>query len=222
MTADACRELRGDLAAVALGNAGPDERARVLAHTDGCAACRAELAELGAAARALDHVDPDRLADEPTVPRDLADAVLGRLHGEQQRVDAWRSRHRRVVSMRVAGAVAAAAAAILLVVALAGRGSTAPHVTVALDGRAHARLVRDTAGTEVHFDARGLHRGDRYWLWLTGPDGRRVGAGTFNGGTDGVVDVTTYCALPYDDVRRVWVTDATDRVVLDAWVTPRE
>jgi len=37
----------------------------------------------------------------------------------------------------------------------------------------------------------------------------------------GAFDVTTYCALPYGQVRRVWVTDSANRVVLDAWVRAR-
>ncbi|WP_243731132.1 anti-sigma factor family protein [Modestobacter roseus] len=48
----------------ALGAGTADERAVVRAHLEGCAACRAELAELTPVAARLADVDPDRL-DEP-------------------------------------------------------------------------------------------------------------------------------------------------------------
>ena len=41
MTADACREWRGALAAAALGRIDPAEAIALQAHLDGCAACRA-------------------------------------------------------------------------------------------------------------------------------------------------------------------------------------
>ena len=59
---DACREWRGEVAALALGRLQPDERARVLAHTDSCADCRAELNLLEHLSRAMTHADATRLA----------------------------------------------------------------------------------------------------------------------------------------------------------------
>ena len=63
--------------------------------------------------------------------------------------------------------------------------------------------------------AHGLDKGDWYWLWLTGDDGNRVPAGSFRG-TGGEVDVTLTSALPLDAARRIWVTNDSDKVVLDA------
>ena len=65
--------------------------------------------------------------------------------------------------------------------------------------------------------ADGLDDGDWYWLWLTGDDGKRVPAGTFRG-TGGTVEVTLISALPLDAARRIWVTDDSDKVVLDAHI----
>jgi hypothetical protein len=226
MTTESCRAWRGDLAAAATGRLDEDERTRLLAHLDGCAACRAELAELERAARLLDRVDPEHVVapERRPVPAGLGDAIVARLHDEQSRARTQVTRRRTRFAVRVAAAVAAAAAIVLLTVGvLGGGGSSSPSVRVALsDNGAHAaaRLVSDQGGTEVRFTGGGLHRGDVYWLWLTGPDGKRIGAGTFNGGRTGRFDITTYCALPYPQVRRVWVTDGANHVVLDAWVTP--
>ena len=46
MTADDCREWRELLGSYVLGALSPDERSAVAAHLEGCAACRAEQAEL--------------------------------------------------------------------------------------------------------------------------------------------------------------------------------
>ena len=52
---DPCRDWRGALGAAALGGIDPAEEIGLRAHLDGCATCRAELRELTAVARALDH-----------------------------------------------------------------------------------------------------------------------------------------------------------------------
>ena len=80
--------------------------------------------------------------------------------------------------------------------------------------RPRATLHARDAGTEVVVHVSGLHDGDYYWLWLTGDDGDRIGAGTFQGSAR-AEDLTMTAALPLDEARRVWVTDAEDRVVLD-------
>jgi len=222
MPAEACSSWRADLASAAIGRLEPAEHTRLLAHLDGCAACRQTLAELEQTAQLVQLADVEHVAgdDEPTLPPLLGDAIVARLRTEQAREQRRRSHRTR--------ALLAAAAALVLVVAiavglLASRGSHAATEQVALSGdhiSATAKLVDDESGTEVHLSGRGVDPKDVYWMWLTGPDGKRVGAGTFNGGTTGRFDVSTYCALPYDMVRRVWITDARDHVVLDAWVQP--
>ncbi len=61
-----------------------------------------------------------------------------------------------------------------------------------------ARLTARDTGTEIALEADGLDAGDWYWLWLTGADGDRVGAGTFQG-TGGNIDVTLTAALGLED-----------------------
>ena len=53
---DGCRDWRGAIGAAALGRIDPAEEIALRAHLDGCAACRAELRELTAAARVLTAV----------------------------------------------------------------------------------------------------------------------------------------------------------------------
>ena len=84
---------------------------------------------------------------------------------------------------------------------------------------AAATLRSRAAGTEVAFHVSGLDRGDSYWLWLTGDDGNRIGAGTFRG-TGTPTDLVMTAAIPLGDARRIWVTDEHDKVVLDQLLPP--
>jgi hypothetical protein len=77
-----------------------------------------------------------------------------------------------------------------------------------------AELRERDYGTEVTLDIEGLEDGDTYWLWLTGADGDRVGAGTFTAKSDHFTCEMT-AAIPFADTRRVWVTNTADETVLD-------
>jgi anti-sigma factor RsiW len=217
MMSDQCRELRGTLAAAALGRIDPGEELALQAHLDGCPECRAELRELRSVAGALPLADPTHVSAariEPTPM--LAEQVLLRVAHERATKRA-RSRHRLV------GAVAAAVAVAAGLVAFAIVGpSTSPPAqgrTVALvaheGATATATLRARDAGTEVRFHVSGLHDGDVYWLWLTDGSGERLAAGTFKG-TGTRSDLVMTAGLPVRDVRRIWVTDEGNRVVLDA------
>jgi hypothetical protein len=212
---DACREWRGELAATAAGRPDPAKQPGFVAHLDGCAHCRAELAELERVAATLRLVDPDRLADPPHPPATLADDVavaVASVRRERVQASRWRS--------VLVGALAAAAAFLLLigVVAVATRsdGPAGHHVafaTAPAGVEASADLTSTKWGTQVQLDVNGLaHDGDTYWLWLSTADGKRIAAGTFSG--DGTVQMAA--ALPLDKAARIWVTDASNAVVLDA------
>jgi hypothetical protein len=218
MTSDACREMRGLIGAAALGRLEPAEEIALGAHLEGCAECRAEQRELAVVARALPLADPDRVVSatvEP--PTELGDRVLDRVAHER---DVRRSRRRvRLLAGSAATAVVAIAAALIMVFVLStaagppSRQVTFPATPAGVAGS--AKLVERPAGTEVAFHVTGLHDGDDYWLWLTGDDGRRIGAGTFRG-TANSMNLTMTAAIPMSDARRVWVTDSKDDVVLDA------
>jgi anti-sigma factor RsiW len=214
MTADACREWRGLLAAAALARIDDADEVALRAHLDGCPACRAELHDLTAVARSLrladlQHVTGDVLQPSPA----LAERVVDRVAAARRQVR--RRRLRRALVAAAAAVVVLGLAAVLL----ARQSDPEPTTTVVFprseEAAGRADLERRDAGTEVRLVASGFDDGDWYWLWLTGDDGDRVSAGTFRG-TGDEVDVTLTAALPLDAARRIWVTDGDDTVVLDA------
>jgi anti-sigma factor RsiW len=214
MTSDACREWRGLLAAAALERIEAADEVALRAHLDGCPACRAELRELTRVADALPLADLTRVAEDAgQPPADLAGRVVGQVASVR------RKRQRR----RVQRALAVAAVVVVGVgfgAVIASRSDqSAPTTTVTFpattEATGHADLAAQDEGTQVRLVASGLDEGDWYWLWLTGDDGDRIGAGTFKG-TDEDVDVTLMSALALEDARRIWVTDKDDAVVLDA------
>lgn len=79
---------------------------------------------------------------------------------------------------------------------------------------ANATLRPHAAGTQVAFHVAGLHDGDYYWLWVTGSDGDRIAAGSFQG-SGAPANLTMNAALPLSEARRIWVTDEHNQVVLD-------
>ncbi|HUI47599.1 MAG TPA: anti-sigma factor [Acidimicrobiia bacterium] len=216
MTSEACREYRGTLGAVALGRAEPEESLALRAHIDGCAECRAELRELTAVAAALPFADTTHVAGGLSLPSPaLARQVLGRVAVERS---ARRTRTRRRIAVAAATATAVAAAIIALVLVVPGNGSPPGGQKVVFTTRsgltANATLRASDAGTQVAFHVSGLHPGGYYWVWLTGEDGDRIAAGTFQGTTQ-PSDLLMTAALPLSDARRIWVTDDENRVVLD-------
>jgi anti-sigma factor RsiW len=218
MTSDACRRARTALGAAALGRIEPNEALALRAHLDGCARCRTELGELQAVVRALDTGDAAHLDDASTVPAsDLGDRVLRRVAAERLVRRARARRRLRTGAGALLAGAAVAAALVLLAGDDSGGGTRVDFAAPApLSARATLRDAR--AGTEVELHAEGLRHDGYYWLWLTGDDGDRVTAGTFRASAH-AVDVTMTAAIPLADTRRVWVTDAQDRVVLDAWLS---
>jgi hypothetical protein len=210
---DACREWRGDIAGLALERLDPDDRARVLAHVDGCADCRAELAVLEHLSRAMTHADATRLDHEPAPPPELRDRIMTRLNDERAVV-------RRRSRQRVRRALGAVAAVMLLALGAAvvlrdsGGNDDVPFETALTDTSGSFALHHNSTGTSITFTHEGLDPQEVYWLWLTDASGKRVAAGTFKG-TETTATVTMQAALPYDHVVRVWVTDHDDVVVLD-------
>ncbi|MDQ1510230.1 MAG: hypothetical protein QOG50_2074 [Actinomycetota bacterium] len=215
---DPCRDLRGALGAAALGGIDPADDIALRAHLDGCAACRAELRELTLVAQALAAVPLSAVDAAPAEPSGaLGSRVLERLARER---DAMRSRRVRRAFVG-AGALASVAAVVIAALLVVGSGSGSAGTRVVLPGvggesaTATATLRPAPAGTEVEMRVTGLHRGDYYWLWVTDDNGKRLPAGTFQG-SDHPLDMRLTAALRLSEARRIWVTDATDKVVLDA------
>ena len=210
---EACREWRGDIAAMALDRLQPDEQARTLAHVDSCVSCRAELTMLQHLSRAMTHADATRLDHEPAPPPELRDRIMMRLNDERAVV-------RRLARRRVGRVVAAVAALVLLALGAGvmlrddGGNDRVPFEFALADMSGSFTLHRNSTGTSITFTHEGLHPQAVYWLWLTDGTGKRVGAGTLLG-THEKATVTMQAALAFDRVVRVWVTDKDDVIILD-------
>ncbi|HEX5712173.1 MAG TPA: zf-HC2 domain-containing protein [Solirubrobacterales bacterium] len=212
---DGCREWRPLLGAYVLGDLPGEERAALEAHLEGCARCRAEAESLGAVARLLPLADPGRFGQPaPRPAADLGRRIAGAI-GAEQRAGRQRRRWRAGLSL---GAAAAAAAVALALFVLPGGGEGAPEEHVefgALPGgvKIYATLAPHAYGTEVHVYVRGVRSGTRCRVFLRGPRGERVPAGTFTYRWGDDSTATLSSALELSRTRAIGV-QAGDRTFL--------
>ncbi len=181
MRTEDCRDWRQLLGAYALGDLGREERAGVEAHLEGCAECRAEADSLDSVARLLPLADPDRFSRPAPLPSaDLGKEIAATI-GRERRVA--RSRRRRRFGFALSGAAAAAAAALaILVLPGGGSGSPEQHIEFGAlpDGvKIYATLEPHAYGTDIHRYVKGVRSGTLCRVYLRGPRGKRVPAGTF-------------------------------------------
>lgn len=180
---DGCREWRLLLGAYALGDLGDEEeRAGLEAHLDGCPECRAEARSLEGVARLLPLADPGRFSQPAPLPspdlgREVA-AAIGRERGAARRRRRWR------IGLALGGATAAAAAALLAFVVLPGGGDGQPEQHVEFAALPNgisigATLEPHAYGTEIRMYVKGVRSGTLCQVFLRGPRGERVPAGTF-------------------------------------------
>ncbi len=179
MTTDRCREWRELLGAHALGRLPDQERTALEAHLEGCGECRAELESLSGVARLLPLADPDCFDAAPQPPAALGDRIAARIRGERRS-----ARRRRLrTGLALSGVTAAVAAAALAIFVLPG-GSPTPeqHVTfrsLPAGMKIGAKLVPHAYGTEIHMYVKGARSGTLCRVFLRGPDGARMPAGSF-------------------------------------------
>ena len=210
--------IHTEVAAYALGLLEPGEVARFEQHQAGCESCRAELAELAPAARALSLAGP---ADEP--PADLQTRTfmaIEREAGSRVMAPAAPSRParpRRRLALRLAftGLTVAAVAAAALIGVHVGeqRQPGTTEVDTALDAPGGAAggsaLVTATGiGRIVQIESRALPVLDNdeefYEAWFVAPGDTpeapdRVSAGTFHPDEQGRTDVRlTAAVVPAD------------------------
>lgn len=233
--------LRELLGTYALGGLPEDAAARLRAHLDGCADCRAELAQIAPLAEALRDVDADALAEPPAPPPDLGDRIRQRVAEERalveararqrQRQEAGRQRSRRLMSAVAAAVVLAAAFGFGMAV---GR-STAPAVVAAPSPSqpvipveqvplvTAAGLQADTAaviahswGVEARFEGTGFVAGQVYRAAFVSTDGRLLPAGEFVGNGDKTLKCNMQSALLRADTAGFVVMDTDGRKVLTA------
>jgi hypothetical protein len=217
---DPCRDWRGAIGAAALGRLDPGEEIGLRAHLDGCAECRADLRELTAVAGVLATVPVESVVRAPAEPpAALGARVLERVAHER---DELRTRRTRRVGAAAIAFASAAAAVIALVLVFGGGSSAGTRVVlVGVHGaQAGAVLHSQPIGTEIDVKVSGLRPHHYYWLWLTGEDDHRLGAGTFSGRPEST-KLRFTAAIPLSKARRIWVTDEHDKVVLDAFLPKR-
>lgn len=237
------RELRELLGAFALDGLPDDARSTMRAHLDGCATCRAELAEIAPLAADLRTVDPDALTDLPAPPADLGERIRVRIEQERELAQARERRGARRAQARRGGRrLIVTAAAVALVVAALGAGtllgrSTAPMLTavpspspsavIPIELVAVRSLVQDvqtdeaaiiahTWGVEARFEGIGFEQGRIYRAAFRSSDGRLLPAGEFLGTGDKLLRCNMQSALLRSDTTGFVVTDDSGTTVLAA------
>jgi hypothetical protein len=179
MKTDNCRHWRESLGAYALGQLGDEERVALEAHLDGCPGCRAEAESLFGVARLLPLADPARVeGPAPLPPAALGERIAASIGGERR----IRQRRRRF-GFAFAGAAAAAAVALTILL-LPGGGESSPEQHVSFSSlppgvKIGATLEPHAYGTEVRVYVHGMRSGTLCEVFLRGPHGVTVSAGTF-------------------------------------------
>ena len=213
---EACRDRRGSLAVAAMGRLEPAEQAALDAHVDQCDACRSELRELTAVARAFEAADADRVrSGERPLPRlELRREVLARVASER----AARLRWRR---LGLAGAAAALVIVASLLVWVVQRTGDVPGEQVELDAargvvtdaRGSAVLEPRPWGTQIHLEVVGLEPGTEFEVWLLRLDDSRVPAGTFVAAAGRTMQLMAAAGLPPDQAQGVGLSTEADPVL---------
>ena len=235
------RRLREMLGAYVLGGLPEDEATALRAHLDGCAACRAELAEIAPMADALRGVDSDVLTDLPTPPPDLGERLLQRVGEERTLVQARarREQRRHQARQRTRLLLTAAAAVVVLTTAIGLGGligrATAPEmaapptppipletvqVSTASGVQAEtADVIAHTWGVEARFEGTGFDAGEVYRAAFRSTDGTLRPAGQFLGTGAEALKCNMQSALLRPDTDAFLVMDDTGRTVLTADLT---
>lgn len=212
------RRQREMLGAHALGLLEEAETVALRAHLDGCASCRADLADIAPAARALAQADPTRVRAPAAPPPDLGDRILEAVRIEQL---AGAPEPRRWVRPLVAAVVVL----VLGVSAgyLVGRAGTSnpfvplePVAVQVLDPTIEARadVVPHTWGVEIKLNGHGFEPGATYRAVVVDQDGSEVSAGEFIGTGPTDMSCNLNSSVLRADAASFRITDATGTPVI--------
>jgi hypothetical protein len=182
MKTENCRDWRESLGAYALGHLSNEERAGLEAHLEGCPECRAEVKSLSGVALLLPHADPERFGPAPQPSPELGKRIEATIAADRQTIQ--RSRRRRRFGLALGGgiATAAVAAALALVILPGGSGEPKQHIDFAslpAGVKIGATLEPHVYGTEINMYVSGIRSGTLCEVFLRGPHGVRVPAGSF-------------------------------------------
>jgi anti-sigma factor RsiW len=214
-------QIREELGAYALGLSEPEDRERVERHLESCPACRADLESLGGVVAALGGLPPTAVEEiEPPDDEELMRRLVAARRRERRSQVVGRS----VGGLGLAGMLVAGAVAFDL-----GRRPVDPTpaegATVALQSPEGAaptagttvRLTARDAGTQVDLETSTLPPvapGQYYKVWLIGPNGERVGVGTFRPERDGRTTVRLQSAEPLEPGTRFGLTRGEQELLL--------
>jgi hypothetical protein len=181
MKTDACRQWKEELGAYALGHLANEERARLEAHLEGCPACRAEADSLFAVSRLLPHADPQRFGPAPQPPAELGKRIAATIGNERR---SKRRQRRLRFGLGFGGAAAATAMAVLAIFVLSSGSEGGPEQHVAFRSlpsgvKIAATLEPQAFGTEIHMYVKGISSGTLCRVYMRGPGGDDVSAGSF-------------------------------------------
>lgn len=183
MTVERCREWRESLGAHALGQLPAAERVALEAHLEGCPDCRAELESLEGVARLMPLADPERFDTAPAPPPMLGERIAATIAAERR---SSRRRRRRFGLAWSGTAAAMATAAVLAIFVLGDSGGTGgpPQRQVAFRTlpagmEIDATLEPRSYGTQIEVYVSGVRSGTLCRVFLRGPSGARLPAGSF-------------------------------------------
>lgn len=205
-----------------LGHLPAGERIALEAHVDGCAGCRAELADLRPVAEALGAADPSHLGTPPAPPPDLAERVFTHVR------DTRRLERRRRFALRAGAAIAAAVIALSVAVVVRpddgprreAEEFTFPSLPPGVQAVATLYRRRELPGVEVWLEVEGLTPGATYGVWVERSSGERVRCGTFDA-VSGKAHVVLPSTVRRADAAAVGVSTASGDLVMRAPVTRR-
>lgn len=232
------RLQREALGSYALGHLPEADAGALRAHLDGCAACRAELAEIAPIVDDLAHVDVTRLSAPATPPPDLGARIVAAVAQERAMVQARAAREQRQAGRAtVRSRLLAVAAAVAVLGAGFGAGLAArpepgrPAVALPLETvdvrsaegvtvtSGTADVIAHTWGVEAKIVATGLQAGRTYQAAFRSQDGRLLPAGEFLGTGAKVVKCNLQAALLRGDATGFVVMDETGATVITATLT---
>ena len=206
MKTENCRDWRESLGAYTLGHLSAEERAGLEAHLEGCPDCRAEADSLTLVARLLPHADPERFGPAPLPPAALGERIATQIGAERR---GSRQRRRLRLGLALSGATAALAAALAIFV-LPGSGGGEPAQQVAFRSlpagvKIAATLRPQSFGTEIGMYVSGIRSGTLCRVFLRGPNGASVSAGTFRYRWGGDSEAVLSSALDLSRARAIVV-----------------